>query len=142
LLKEGCACVAACCTVRHFQCRWLLCSCGVLDGPIDFAKNCNVSLPREGCARVVACCTVHPPRCRRLLRSCGILDDPINFVRCLAHRSLWRRLRQSRANFNVSWLNCDGALICGTWFFEELVCLSFCWPMGVAEGLPKHYHVA
>ncbi len=65
-------------------------------------NNYNASLLREGCARVVVCCTVRHSRCKRLLRSYGVSDGPANFVRCLACRSLYRRLRRSHADSNVS----------------------------------------
>jgi hypothetical protein len=43
-----------------------------------------------------------------LFCSCGILDGSANFICCLACRSLYRQLRCSRANFDVSWLNSAG----------------------------------
>jgi hypothetical protein len=92
LPKESCARVATCCTIRCFQCRRLLRSCGVLDGPTDSGNNCNVSLPREGCARAIACCTICPSRCRRLFHSYGVSNGMAEFVHCLARRSLRRRL--------------------------------------------------
>jgi len=44
----------------------------------------------------------------------------------LAHHSFCRRLRRSCADSKVFWLNSVGALICGTRFSKESVCLSFC----------------
>jgi hypothetical protein len=67
-----------------------------------FPKNCNASLPREGCARGAACCTVCRSRRRRLLRSCGVLDGSVDSVCCLAHCYLYRRLRHSHVDFDVS----------------------------------------
>jgi hypothetical protein len=64
-------------------------------------NNYNASLPKEGCACVVACCTVHRSRHRRLLRSCGVSYGPADSICCLARCSLCRRLRHSRANFDV-----------------------------------------
>ncbi len=106
-------------------------------------NNCNASLPRKGYAHVAICCTIHHSRSKRLLQSCGISDGPTNSVRYLARRSLYMRLWRSRADFDVSWLNYVGALICGTWFPKELVCSSFCLTFGccwrttkVAKALP------
>jgi hypothetical protein len=126
LPREGYARVAACCTVRRSWRRRLFRSYGVSDGLVNFANNCNASLPREGYARVAACCTVRRSRHRWLLCSCGVSDGMADFVRCLACRSLYKRLWRSRANFDMSWLNSARALICRTWFSKELVCSSFC----------------
>ncbi len=135
--KEGCAHVVACCTVRRSWRRWLLRSCGVSDGPIDFANNCNASLLREGCARIVAYCTVHHSRCKQLFCSCGISDGLTDSVCCLACRSLYKWLWRSHANFDASWLNFAGTLICGTWFSKESVCSSFCWAFGCCRRATK-----
>jgi len=87
-------------------------------------NNYNVSLLREGCARVVACCTVCCSWHKRLLRSCGVLDGSVDSVHCMACRFFNRRLRRSRVDFDMSWLNSVGTSICGTWFSKESVCLS------------------
>jgi len=65
-------------------------------------NNCNASLLKKGYAWAVACYTVHHSQCRQLLRSCGISNGPTNFIRCLARRYLYRQLRRSRADSNVS----------------------------------------
>jgi hypothetical protein len=88
-------------------------------------NNYNVSLSREGCARDVACCTIHHSRHKRLLRSCGVSDGLANFICYMACRSLCKRLRCSHADFDMSWLNFVGALVCGTGFSKESVCSSF-----------------
>jgi hypothetical protein len=84
-----------------------------------FPNNCNASLPREGCAHVVAYCMVCHSRRRRLLHSCGISNGLADSIRCLAHCFLYKWLWHSCANFDASWLNFAGALICGTWFSKE-----------------------
>jgi hypothetical protein len=43
------------------------------------------------------------------------------------------RLWRSRADFDVSWLNFDETLICGTWISKELVCSSFYWAFGCCQ---------
>ncbi len=102
----------------------------------SFPNNCNVSLLRKSCAHA-ATCTVRRFWCRQLLRSCGILDGPACSIHCMAHRFLYRRLRRSCANSDVSWLNSPRALICGTWFFIESVCLSLCWASGCCQRATK-----
>jgi hypothetical protein len=79
-------------------------------------NNCNASLSRKGYARDVACCIVCCSQCRRLLRSCGVSDGPANSIHYLACRSFYKRVRCSHADFDMSWLNFAGILICGTWF--------------------------
>jgi len=93
-------------------------------------NNCNASLLREGCACATTCCTVRHFRRRWLLWSYGVSYGSADFVRCLARCCLYRRSQCSRADFDVSWLNSTGALICGTRFSKESICSSFCWASG------------
>jgi hypothetical protein len=68
----------------------------------SFANNCNASLPRKGYACAAAYCMVRRSRHRRLLRFCGVSNGQANFVHCLAHRSLYKQLQRSCADFDVS----------------------------------------
>jgi hypothetical protein len=49
LLREGCACDAACCMIRRYRHRWLLHSYGVSNGPTDSIR-----------------CLTHSSLCKRL----------------------------------------------------------------------------
>ncbi len=76
-------------------------------------NNCNASLWKEGCSHWLACC------------------------------SLFRRLRRSRVDFEVPWLNSVGTSICGIFFSKKSVYSSFRWAsrccrraVKVAEALP------
>jgi len=82
-------------------------------------NNCNASLLKEGCARATICCTICCSQCRWLLRICGVSDGLADSIHCLAHRFLCKRLRCSRANCDVSWLNSTKALICGIRFSKK-----------------------
>ncbi len=82
-------------------------------------NNCNASLPKEGCAHAAVCCMVHHSRHRRLLRYCGVSNGSADSIRYLAHRSLYRRLRRSRVDSDMFWLNFAKTLICETRFSKE-----------------------
>jgi hypothetical protein len=60
---------------------------------------------------------------------CGILDGPTNFVCCLACHSFYKWLWRSRVDFDVSWLNFAGTLICGIGLLKETSANSWgsCW---------------
>ncbi len=65
--REGCACVAACCTVHRFQRKQLLRSCGILDGPANSV-----------------CCLARHYLCRRLQHSRANFDMFwLNYARAL-----------------------------------------------------------